>query len=87
MQIVLALAAWRLHQRGINRPVKIIWSREESIIGHHKRHPYLIRTRWGATREGKVVAAEVEVIADGGGLCLYLHQGAGQRHPDVHRAL
>jgi CO/xanthine dehydrogenase Mo-binding subunit len=67
VQIVLGLAAWRLHQRGIDRPVKIIWSREESMIGHHKRHPYLIRTRWGATREGKVIATEVEVIADGGG--------------------
>ncbi len=66
VQIVLALAAWRLSQRGIHRPVKIIWSREESIIGHHKRHPYILRTRWGATRQGKVIAAEVEVIADGG---------------------
>ena len=66
VQIVLALATWRLHQRGIKRPVKTIWSREESIIGHHKRHPYLIRTKWGATREGKVIAAEVELIADGG---------------------
>ncbi len=66
VQIVLALAAWRLHQRGLNRPVKIIWSREESIIGHHKRHPYVIRARWGATREGKVIAADVKVIADGG---------------------
>jgi CO/xanthine dehydrogenase Mo-binding subunit len=67
VQIVLALAAWRLRQRGISRPVKIVWSREESMTGHHKRHPYLIRTRWGATRRGKVLAAEVEVIADGGG--------------------
>ncbi|MEA3439924.1 MAG: xanthine dehydrogenase family protein molybdopterin-binding subunit [Chloroflexota bacterium] len=66
VQIVLALAVWRLHQRGVNRPVKIIWSREESIIGHHKRHPYIIHTRWGATHAGKVIAAEVEVIADGG---------------------
>jgi CO/xanthine dehydrogenase Mo-binding subunit len=66
VQIVLALAVWRLSQRGIRRPVKIIWSREESIIGHHKRHPYFIKTRWGATREGKVIAAEVELIADGG---------------------
>jgi CO/xanthine dehydrogenase Mo-binding subunit len=66
VQIVLALAAWRLHQSGIHRSVKIIWSREESIIGHHKRHPYLIRTRWGATRQGKLIAAEVELIADGG---------------------
>ena len=66
VQIVLALAVWRLHQRGINRPVKIIWNREESIIGHHKRHPYVLRAKWGATKEGKVIAAEMEVIADGG---------------------
>jgi len=66
VQIVLALAVWRLYQRGINRPVKIIWNREESIIGHHKRHPYVLRAKWGATKEGKVIAAEMEVIADGG---------------------
>jgi len=66
VQIVLALAAWRLQQRGIHRPVKIIWNREESMIGHHKRHPYKIRNRWGATRDGKVVAAEIELIADAG---------------------
>jgi CO/xanthine dehydrogenase Mo-binding subunit len=66
VQIVLALAVLRLHQRGIDRPVKIIWSREESIIGHHKRHPYYLKARWGANRQGKVIAAEVEVVADGG---------------------
>jgi CO/xanthine dehydrogenase Mo-binding subunit len=66
VQIVLALAAWKLHQRGQPRPVKIIWSREESIIGHHKRHPYHIHAKWGATREGKILAAEVNLIADGG---------------------
>jgi len=66
VQIVLALAAWRLPQRGINRPVKIIWSREESILGHHKRHRFVIRAKWGATNDGKVIAAEVDVIQDGG---------------------
>jgi CO/xanthine dehydrogenase Mo-binding subunit len=66
VQIVLALATWYLSQKGIYRPVKIIWSREESIIGHHKRHPYYLKTRWGATRDGKIVAAEVELITDGG---------------------
>ena len=66
VQIALALAAWRLHQRGIGRPVKIVWSREESILGHHKRHPYIIRAKWGASKEGKLLAAEVEVIQDGG---------------------
>jgi CO/xanthine dehydrogenase Mo-binding subunit len=61
VQIVLALAAWKL-----KRPVKIVWSRRESIIGHAKRHPVYARARWGATREGRLVAAEVEVIGDGG---------------------
>jgi CO/xanthine dehydrogenase Mo-binding subunit len=66
VQIVLGLAVYRLGQKGIKRPVKIIWTRTESIIGHHKRHPYVIHTRWGATREGKIIAAEAEVIEDGG---------------------
>jgi CO/xanthine dehydrogenase Mo-binding subunit len=66
VQIVLALAVLRLQQRGIERPVKIIWSREESITGHGKRHPYYIKAKWGAKRDGKLVAAQVELIADGG---------------------
>lgn len=66
VQIILALAAYKLKQLGTPRPVKIIWSREESIIGHHKRHPYFIKTRWGATKEGKIIAAEVDMYADGG---------------------
>jgi CO/xanthine dehydrogenase Mo-binding subunit len=66
VQIVLALAAWRLHQQGIDRPIKIIWSREESILGHHKRHPFLIRAKWGADKAGKLVAAEMEVVQNGG---------------------
>jgi CO/xanthine dehydrogenase Mo-binding subunit len=61
VQIVLALAAQQLH-----RPVKIIWTREESIIGHHKRHPMWFHARLGATRDGALVAAQVEVRADAG---------------------
>jgi CO/xanthine dehydrogenase Mo-binding subunit len=47
--------------------VKIIWSREESMIGHHKRHPFQIKAKWGATQDGQIIAAEVSMIADGGG--------------------
>jgi CO/xanthine dehydrogenase Mo-binding subunit len=61
VQIILALAAWKT-----GRPVKIVWSREESIRGHCKRHQMYISARYGATREGKLTAAEVEVIADAG---------------------
>ena len=66
VQIVLALAVLRLSERNITRPVKIIWSREESIVGHHKRHPYFIKAKWGALKNGKIIAARVELVADGG---------------------
>ena len=66
VQIVLALGVMRLAERGLKRPVKIIWSREESILGHCKRHPMFIKTKWGATSDGQLIAAEVEVISDAG---------------------
>ena len=66
VQIVLALAAMRLAERGIRRPVKIIWSREESIVGHHKRHQFFIRAKWGAKKDGRLVAAECELVSDAG---------------------
>jgi CO/xanthine dehydrogenase Mo-binding subunit len=43
-----------------------LYCREESILGHCKRHPFRIFTRWGATKGGKIVAAEVKLLADGG---------------------
>lgn len=61
IQIVLALAAWKL-----GRPIKLTWTREESLIGHIKRHPMRFRTRWGAMRDGAIVAVEWECVADGG---------------------
>lgn len=66
LQIVLGLAALRLHEQGIDRPIRIIWSREESMIGHHKRHPAFIKTKWGATKAGKVTAVSAELILDSG---------------------
>jgi CO/xanthine dehydrogenase Mo-binding subunit len=61
VQIALALAA-----RKLQKPIKIVWTRQESMIGHGKRHAAVIRAKWGATREGKVIAIENEVIGDGG---------------------
>lgn len=61
VQPLVALATWKL-----KRPTAIVWSREESIIGHHKRHPYFIRSKWAAARDGTIVAAQTELIADGG---------------------
>ncbi|MCE1253910.1 MAG: xanthine dehydrogenase family protein molybdopterin-binding subunit [Anaerolineae bacterium] len=66
VQIVVALGVMKLRERGINRPIKIVWSRHETMIAHGKRHPFRIYTRWGATRDGKVIAAEARLYADGG---------------------
>ena len=66
VQIILGLAVWWLDQRGIRRPVKTVWDREECTIGHSKRHPMIIRSKWGARRDGTLMAAEAEVLADGG---------------------
>jgi len=61
IQHVLALAAWKLR-----RPCTLVWSREESMTAHHKRHPVNIRCRWGAMKDGRITAVRAEVIADGG---------------------
>ncbi|MDH3755442.1 MAG: xanthine dehydrogenase family protein molybdopterin-binding subunit [Acidimicrobiia bacterium] len=65
-QIVLALAAMRLTERGERRPVAARWSREESIVGHHKRHRGRIRARWGASGDGRIVAVQSEAWLDAG---------------------
>ena len=66
MQIILALAARWLAERGIDRPVAMQWSREESIVGHHKRHRGRIWARWGADRDGRITAAQAEAWLDAG---------------------
>lgn len=80
LQIVLALAAKHLHERGIERPVRIAWSREESIIGHHKRHQGIIHTRWGASAEGLITAVETEVIFDAGAYNYTSNKVLGNAH-------
>ncbi len=61
VQSLAAIATWKLR-----RPTAIKWSREESIIGHNKRHPYHITAKWGAKRDGTIVAVETTLLADGG---------------------
>ncbi len=93
IQIVLALAVKWLQEMGIDRPVRIIWSREESIIGHHKRHPAVITTRWGATMEGVLTAVEAEVVFNSGAYAYTSTKVLGNAHvmvtgpyviPNVH---
>ena len=55
VQPFLALAAWHLRQ-----PVKMVYSRPESIRCTTKRHPSKIRCRAGATAEGRLLAMDLE---------------------------
>lgn len=48
------------------RPVKMVWSREESIESHSKRHPEYLHYKTGATKDGKILAQEVSIVMDGG---------------------
>ncbi len=53
IQPFVALAAWRL-----NRPVRMIYSRVESMMTTTKRHPATIRAKIGATRDGRLQAMD-----------------------------
>lgn len=49
-----------------NRPVKIKYTREESILESYKRHPYIMNYKVGFNRDGKIKAMKIDIIADGG---------------------
>ena len=57
----LALLAWRTR-----RPVKMVWSRQESLLARPKRHPFTMRYRTGASPEGEILAQEIEITGDAG---------------------
>ena len=49
-----------------DRPVKIVYSREESFVGHVHRHPAKIWMEHRATRDGKLVNVRARILLDGG---------------------
>jgi CO/xanthine dehydrogenase Mo-binding subunit len=61
VECLLGLLVWKTR-----RPVQLIFSREESFIGHGKRHPYVLRYKTGATKSGGLMAMEAELISDSG---------------------
>ncbi len=48
------------------KPVKMLYSRQESLIFHPKRHATIIRIKTGAKKDGKLVAVQAELYGDGG---------------------
>ena len=52
--------------KATRRPVKMVWTREESMETHSKRHPEYIHYKTGANKEGKILAEEVSIVMDSG---------------------
>jgi nicotinate dehydrogenase large molybdopterin subunit len=48
------------------KPVKVVYSREESTISHSKRHPMKMYYKTGVTAEGKLCALKVRIYGDTG---------------------
>ena len=48
------------------RPVKMLYSRQESLLVHPKRHATVIRMRTGATNDGRLTAVQATLYGDGG---------------------
>jgi CO/xanthine dehydrogenase Mo-binding subunit len=51
------------------KPVKIVYDRAEDMAATTKRHPSRTRHKTAVTRDGKLLAMEVEFIVDGGAYC------------------
>ena len=64
----IALLSWKT-----GRPVKLTYEREEMMYGRHKRVPYKMSYKHGATRDGKLVAMEATLIGDSGAYVYLSH--------------
>jgi CO/xanthine dehydrogenase Mo-binding subunit len=60
-QGMLALLAMKTR-----RPVRLVFTREESIVSTAKRHPSRTTLRMGLTRDGRILASQLTMICDGG---------------------
>ena len=57
----IALLMW-----ATRRPVKMVWSRQESLLARPKRHPFTMRYRTAAERDGTILAQHIEIVGDAG---------------------
>jgi CO/xanthine dehydrogenase Mo-binding subunit len=88
---IIAIHAALLAQR-LGRPVRMIYDRHEDIAATTKRHPAIVHHRTGVTRDGRLVAQDIDVVMDGGAYCTLtpvvlsrgtLHAGGPYSCPNV----
>jgi CO/xanthine dehydrogenase Mo-binding subunit len=59
-----ALLAWKS-----GRPVKLIYDRAEDMVATTKRHPSRTRHRTAVSRDGRLLAMDIDFTIDGGAYC------------------
>jgi len=59
-----ALLAWKS-----GKPVKMIYDRAEDMLATTKRHPSRTRHKTAVSKDGKLLAMDIEFIIDGGAYC------------------
>ena len=59
--------ATALMTQAVRRPVRLIYSRTESFDATPKRHPYVVRSKIGATADGRLTGIRVRIDANTGG--------------------
>ncbi|MEE8433752.1 MAG: molybdopterin cofactor-binding domain-containing protein [bacterium] len=60
-QAILALAVFKA-----NRPLKLVYSREESFLATPKRHPAILELKTGLKNDGSITACRIRIVLDGG---------------------
>ena len=61
------VAAWlALLAQAARRSVRMTLSREDTFLGGSKKHPFVMKYRTAAKRDGTLTAMDVEVLADAG---------------------
>jgi len=59
-----ALLAWKS-----GKPVKMIYDRAEDMVATTKRHPSRTRHKTAVSKEGKLLAMQIDFVIDGGAYC------------------
>jgi xanthine dehydrogenase molybdenum-binding subunit len=57
----LALLVWKTRS-----PIRMAWSRQESLLARPKRHPFVMRYRTGVSGAGEILAQDIRVVGDAG---------------------
>ncbi|HMK75504.1 MAG TPA: molybdopterin cofactor-binding domain-containing protein, partial [Thermodesulfobacteriota bacterium] len=85
---ILGLAALKL-----NRPVKLVYTRSETFAATPKRHPFSMKVKVGAKKDGTLTALDFDVTADGGAYKSFsnsvtqrgvIHAQGPYRFPNAH---